>query len=267
MPVKRAMDVELLLRWAYQDELPKKRTSSAAGMENILGGMILLGTKVDISRTGGGAQRYAEAGTMHPDAAAIELAVGRLTPRFVDLATDEQREWLMGDLAGLLPERTGAVNGAFAVSAWVTQHAVLGMRPAWELPAPKGFPRMASKGPHPIVVGSNISKNYYTEGSYCPLDWDPTGSDIAEACGYWVTWRDALVELAEVLKLEDHQALPPEVPADPWRTPERRRPVLPSLVIGPHALKSLPIRPQRPMPERPKRRRLGQGGEVRRPLG
>ncbi len=115
----------------------------------------------------------------------------------------------------------------------------------------------AARGTHAAVVGECVARNKYTTGSYCPMEWEPTGPDIAEQRGYWVTWRDALCELVDTLQLDEHQALPPAVPADPWRTPETRRKVLPSLVIGPHQLKTVPLKPQRPMPDRPKKWKLG----------
>jgi hypothetical protein len=57
MTVKRALDVEHLLCWAYCDELPKRHTSSAEGIWNRLGRIACLGIDPG-QRTGTAAQRY-----------------------------------------------------------------------------------------------------------------------------------------------------------------------------------------------------------------
>lgn len=98
----KKVDIEQLLSWAFIDELPKRQISSAEGIWDRMARYGSLGgVNPDTSHfAGGGAQRYAQFGLPHPDAEAIEKAVGALGSTAVDW--DAHFEAIAGELSGLV---------------------------------------------------------------------------------------------------------------------------------------------------------------------
>jgi hypothetical protein len=108
--VKKAVDIEALVRWAYLDELSKRATSSAEG---IWDGIREWGQKGGIDVGHGAAQRYPHFGLPHADAEAIEIAIGALAGASIDWHADF--DWIAGDLAALvtIDDFRGKARAAF----------------------------------------------------------------------------------------------------------------------------------------------------------
>src|ERR1700720_1738855 len=97
MTDKIAIDTEFLIRWAYQDELSKRQTSSAEGIwDRILED----GQRGGIDPGHGAAQRYSHFGLPDPDAELIERAVGALEDAVIDW--ERSFETIAAELAGLI---------------------------------------------------------------------------------------------------------------------------------------------------------------------
>src|SRR5262252_5544994 len=97
MLARSAMDIELLVRWAYRDELIKRQISSADGIWD----RITLGLGRDSGQhTATAAQRYPHFGEPHPDAERIERAIVELPNVAIDWPNRGRA--IMGDLFGLL---------------------------------------------------------------------------------------------------------------------------------------------------------------------
>src|SRR5215471_14721459 len=155
--MKRRMDIEGLLRWAYREELVKRVTSSA---EDVWGRIRDIGALGGVEVQHGGPQRY-DLGSPHPDAVAIEAAVAQLPDASIDW--DAEAALVLGDLLALCdptqdsrttteerpttvawPTRAGGVKRmvlqpprrvllvrTLRTSALVTMHAKMGTRPDW----------------------------------------------------------------------------------------------------------------------------------------
>ncbi|MCC6172049.1 MAG: hypothetical protein IT481_08475 [Gammaproteobacteria bacterium] len=235
---KTAIDVELLLRWAYREELVKCTTSSAEGLwEDIRDYAFLGGVDTD----GAGAQRY-DLGLPDTDAVWIERAVGSLQDLIVDW--EASRHAVMGDLAELLTTRDRLMLRPLKTAALVTMHARMGTRPNWRDRVPQPYPVPAAKGAvgRAAIVGECRGKNLYTTGSHCPLRWEPSPVVFALARAEYAAWHRGLCTLAETLVLDRHVALPPRAPAQPW---SEREPEAQVLAVGERPRTRLPLRPPR----------------------
>lgn len=271
---QRAVDVELLLRWAYRDELPKRQISSAEGIWRDMA----LGR---VGRVDGGestAQRYASFGLPHPDADRIESAVADLPMMVIDW--EESLSALMGDLAGLLSvndlrreqeergritqsswpaktyskteRRAQAVNkprdvifvGSIDIGALVASHAKQGTRPRWYGGPVACHPTPSRNDPgRTMIIGECRGKNLYSTGSCCPLTWRPSLLTIATARADYRAWWRGMAMLAESLNLAEHVALPTAAPEFPWLDGE------PEISFyghpSPPKMATLPMKPQR----------------------
>jgi hypothetical protein len=120
------------------------------------------------------------------------------------------------------------------------------------------YPTSAARGPRPAIVGECIGKHLYTEGSYCPLRWEPSAIDIATARGMYLTWHDGLVNLASTLagRLTAYEPVPPMASPDPWRNPDPARMTWHTVVTK--VMAALPLKWPRSAPTRAKKWRLGQ---------
>lgn len=288
MVERKAVEIEKLLQWAYQDELSKRLTSSAEGIWDQIEEYGQHGG-INPDPGHGAAQRYSHFGLPHPDANTIELAVGALADAQIDWARES--EAIMGGLLGIADTRPAAVRqparrqnvvGWKEGGAWqkveagrprdvimvrslksaalVTMHAKMGTRPDWYDEPPRPYPTRAARGLRPALVGECWGKRVYSPGSYCPLTWEPSPISVAETRADYLAWWRGMAELAKGLVLKDFIALPPTAHEMPWRDPE------PIVVQVVHAGKStrqspLPLAPQREpgqrAPMRPK------GGPVR----
>lgn len=235
--LRKAVEIEKLVRWTYTEELTKEATSSAEGIWD----HIALGTAHDDGRGRGSAQRYPHFGLPHPDAYTIAQAVTALP----DLAANRiDTDWLMGDLVALYRERDAIMVRSLRTAALVVMHAKMGTRPDWYGETPQPQQTLARRGPGVELVGRCKGKNLYSAGSYCPLRWEPAPLEIAEGRADYAAWWRGLEILSQTLVLRDHDVLPPSCPADPWRTAE---PVSAVHVVGSEVARGpkLPLKPQR----------------------
>lgn len=253
---KVEIDIELLLRWAYVDELSKRQSSAAEGIWDRIQDYQNHG---GIDSGQGAAQRYAHFGLPDPDAERIELAVSAMADTVIDWGRNFKL--IAGDLAGLIeinaliPHKVSAhqsgragwgeagtkalkamfskdpkaavpprerprdvlLVGGIKTRVLLTMHAIKGTRPdAWQEDGPKPSMIMASRGTGPSIVGECRGRNLYSTGSYCPLEWSPSPLSIVQSRADYFAWHDGLTKLANSLQLERFTALPPKAPAAPW---------------------------------------------------
>lgn len=250
---KVEMDIEMLLRWAFRDELSKRAVSAAEGIWDRIQDNQHHGG-VDRSHHGAG-QRYAHFGLPHPDAERIERAVTGLQELVIEW--DQSIDFIAGDLGGLItindvapstaPKRVpkvgwgkagdralkgmfGAGNekihhdrprdvllvGGIRTDVLVASHAIRGNRPDWyeEQPQPKRM-HAATSG-NVKVVGECRGKDLYTVGSYCPLRYEPSPMMVVQSRADYAAWHRGLVVLSETLVLDKFVVLPPKASATPW---------------------------------------------------
>lgn len=188
---QRAIDIEKLLHWVYRDELCKGGSEAWSPWDAIFR-LATLGVRVD-DQLGPVARLPPIFGDPHPDALLVARYVGRL------------------------PHRSAVL---------VTIHAKMATRPApWEGPI---CVLPVRDGSRVRVVGKSYGRasngrwRYYTEGSYCPLRFEPSLSEVAWSRSEWTCWRDGLIELQGSLagQLDEHQATGPELEAEPWNVAE-----------------------------------------------
>lgn len=249
--IKTPVDIEKLLVWAYRDELAKLHTSCAEGIWDHIEDASTLGI---VTTTGEGcAQRY-DFGLPDDDAIAIEKAVAQLGDTIIDW--EQSRDAILAEVAPLFAKRDVLMVRPFKTAALVTMHAKMNTRPDWHEETPRPRPVMAKSGPagRAMLVGSCEGKDRYSFGAHCPLRWEPSPVTIAIARGDYAAWHHGLVLLAETLRLDRHEALPPAAPALPWLDgPEPKRRVF---LVGERAagVKPLPLKPSRPLTASPLRR-------------
>lgn len=263
---KVEMDIEMLLRWAYRDELSKRQVSAAEGIWDRIQDNQHHGG-IDRSHHGAG-QRYAHIGLPHPDAERIERGVAALQELIIEW--DKSIDFIAGDLGGLItindlapstaPKRVPKVGwgkageralkgifgpgseklhqdrprdvilvGGIRTDVLVASHAIKGTRPDWyeEQPMPK---RMRAETSGNIkIVGECRGRDLYTLGSYCPLRYEPSPMTVVQSRADYAAWHLGLVVLSETLVLDSFEALPPKAVATPWL--EREQPENSSRVI------------------------------------
>lgn len=288
MAVKREVDCEHLLIWAYRDELSKRHTSSAEGIWDRIGESAQTGINRDPGH--GAAQRYSHFGLPDADAERIEIAVSSLEDMVIDwcksfrsIAAELSELISINDITvnskpSRVPKSTWGSAGDRALKAWwgdrgaapihdrprdilmvgglrtsalVTMHAVKGSRPEWMEESPRPLAMPSSRGAGSEIVGECRGKNLYTLGSYCPLRWDPSPLSIIMSRAEYVAWHYGLGKLSETLELEKFIVLPPTAPSTPWLDGRE----LPRRVFktGLKPMKTLPLAPTRgrkgpPMP-------------------
>lgn len=300
---KVEMDIEMLLRWAFRDELSKRAVSAAEGIwdrihENQHHGGI------DRSHHGAG-QRYAAIGLPDPDAERIERAVTALDEQIIDWKAS--MDAIAGDLGGLItindvapssapkrapragwgPAGNRALKGMFGPGAerqhrdrprdvimvagirtdvLVAMHAIRGSRPDWfeDHPQPKRI--QADRGTHAKIVGECKGRDLYTVGSYCPLRYEPSPITVVHSRADYAAWHKGLVVLSETLSLEKFVALPPKASPTPWFDGEVHEDsrVLRPTSLWPVAQRTLPLNPERDRTRSPLRR--SKASPVRYPL-
>lgn len=224
MDVRRRVDIEQLLQWAYRDELPKGGSdwSSASGTSPMFR-LADLGTRVDDWSHEPGFP--IALGPAHQDATAIDLAVMELADDAFDWPTS--REFVLGNFAALVDENDPALSKlVIGRCGLVALHARMGTRPHWDR-APVFEPIIGRNG-KPMVQFLDDDGRTLIEGrkgrhygplARCPLMWLPPPREIAYARLEYVAWHGALLELVERLNngaLRDHVALPPAIAAAPW---------------------------------------------------
>jgi hypothetical protein len=217
--MKRAIDIEQLLVWAFVEELPKRNLSSAeANWDNIsrFGGMG--GVAIGESNT---PQRYAAVSAPHPDAVIIGHQVDGLAELMggsngmVSIDYRGSRPMLFGDMAG--PPGLPLQLRPFNVVALVKSMAVLRKRPVWYVGKVRLTRSIAANG-RGLFIGQMLRKGRYSTGSFCPIGYSPSLLQIAEARAEYLLWHRALVELRSALadSLLAHAPQFPEAPQTPW---------------------------------------------------
>jgi hypothetical protein len=279
--LKKPVPIDALLQWAYLDELPKRKTSSAEGIWDRLSQYGSLGG-VNPDPGHGAAQRYPHFGLPHKDAEEIEKAVNKLADVAVDWSQDY--DLLAGELAPLVsvndmhaaalahpavpvatlrpaPDGRGVVSvvsrdvllvNTIRTEALVYTHAIRATAPqGWRVKEMHAVPTPAERSPLAKIIGICKGKNSYSSGSCCPLKWSPSPIKIMLARANYLVWHRALVGLSAQLSLTEHLALPPEAPEAPWIDEGPVR-----WLIGPvvrRAVKPLPLAPARKQAGPPKR--------------
>jgi hypothetical protein len=233
--VRKSVDIERLLHWAYRDELPKTAiegvwSSGGSPMFRFIGE----GTRVDESMRDPGYPVIA--GPPHPDAFVIEDAVNALdderrpanSRHGYRVDWQRARKYLMGDLARLVSKRDKTLQDVrIGRAGLVATHASMGTRPDWGSVHPAPKPVLNANG-RPLVVFQTESgvwverrRKARSTGSrdHCKLVWDPEPRTIAFARIEYAVWIRALAELTIGLreKLEGHIALLPRAPIEPWK--------------------------------------------------
>lgn len=253
---QRAIDVEVLLQWAYREELPKGQTSSAEAVWDSI---------ADYGAAGGvachadaGPQRY-DFGEPHPDAKILAAAVTALEDLIIDW--EASTDALMGDMAAILVARDVLMVRPLRTAALVTMHAKMGTRPDWRDAVPWASPVPSAKDHcRPMLVGECRGRNHYTTGSYCPLRWEPSPITIALARAEYAAWHRGLHALCQTVTLARHVLLPPVAPEQPWFERQAPRRVY---AVGERQATKLPLKPSRKTagPVR-RQRRAGEGRQV-----
>jgi hypothetical protein len=243
--VKRAIDIERLLTWAYREELVKRTTSSAEALWGRLGEWQSLGVAYDLDRSV--PQRY-DLGVPDPDAELIEREAGQLKDAHVDW---EREGWArLGSVAALIhpvtkqnapaatrramaswsnrrgvkvrvevePPRQVLLVRSQRTAALVIMHANIGTRPNWVNEQARPYPVPAERGTNPKIVGECRGRHRYVVGSYCPLRWEPSPIWIAEQRAEYLAWWRGLDTLALMLgdRLARFFPTRPAAPEMPW---------------------------------------------------
>lgn len=164
--LKKRIDIEQLLRWAYRDELPKEHASvglRVAGYGAAWGGIERYGellTLVDGSENRWGVvPDFSATVVPHPDAIRVGEAVAALDALVLDLPEDWNP---LGDWRSLGDEAGRAVARAMNAETYVTRdgvrqlktrpsrlirkHAVLGGAPCWQFEEPQAKVECGSNG-------------------------------------------------------------------------------------------------------------------------
>lgn len=210
---RHPLDIELILRWAYRDELPKRQPAGgqfSASWEDY-------GERIDNwSREPGFPVAL---GPPHPDSLMVEREVNALAKVVPDWAA--MRHALLPECADLLDDDDYVLRHLIVdPKPLVAMHARMGTRPPWQA-EPMRCARIQAGNGRAKVVGRTDSR-HYGEGSYCPLDWTPEPRGLASDRAEYAVWHGALAEMAAALRgrLERWDALPPGMSAEPWNEPD-----------------------------------------------
>lgn len=251
---KKPIDIEQLLQWAINAELPKGQhvmTSAATIFDRITRAANGRRSEINFEHSGG---CYLP-GTPHPDALVIAKALALLdAPR--GLSDEADARGLLGDLANIDPL---AINVCMAlqvnVATLLLSRAILRDRPKVNRALPRPSP-VFRRGDHrsPTIlrldgdgdlIDADVRHWRATERAAwrgmprCPIVWgDPSVETIAEQRTEYAIWRGGLFALQDMLinaryhrlpSLRDHEPLLPAAPATPWSSPPPREPVIHSL--------------------------------------
>lgn len=236
--MRRVLDIEHVLQWAFRDELPKRREDRddhGGSYVSPMFRMCALGGRVDNwSREPG---YPAAMGSCHPDALIIEQEVQRLQRSDVDI-TGFARSF-GSDPVGVDVEVI-AESVTDQVSALVTIRARLGARPDHgDIPsvepirAPNGQITVFAEQEGHITLGdgsvhkvrrdapvtsSKRTGGHYPPGSYSKIRFSPGRIALYTERAEYAAWRAGLVVLAERLdgKLASIRPTGPAAARRPW---------------------------------------------------
>lgn len=222
------MPMEALVVWAYGEVC--KQPDNTGNLDSVEQ-LAFLGTRVDESERE--TKLPIGAGEPHIDAPMVELKIRKLTPLRLDWK--QWRDILAPDVGACVQENDPRLR-RICVDRYtlVRTHGIQGPNmkphPHWDMRKPEAKRIIAGNG-KTIVEGRTISAGQYSEGSYCPLSYDPSPMNIIEARFDYFAWWTALVELSqERWNLVDHEPLPPLSPPAPWITGAPKKPrILPTI--------------------------------------
>jgi hypothetical protein len=252
--LKRPIDIERLLVWAYREELAKL-DFLASGASSFWCGFAELGTKV-FSGGGNSLQSYAAiiGDGVHPDAEAVHrevCALGQFQPDW------EEPEALLSDMPAEVQALAASAVKGFRVQldVLVLRCARLGTRPDWHADGvPQKRARRSERTGQPawfvmedvpvfagrVQVGSerrevdgfDRTARRPKPGAYKKYVYEPDPALLVDRRAEYCCWHAGLERLAESLSggLSEHEALRPAAEALPWegeRKPQRR--ILPAL--------------------------------------
>jgi hypothetical protein len=241
---KRRVDVELFLRWAFRDELPKKDVSADASSWQL----VERGGPIDDAI---GPGMPAGAGAPHPDALVVDQVVRVLPPAF-NVDWSYYREMILADLWNWPTARAYASRFPFNMRAAVIAHARMGTRPEWYTEPVRLKKRIGLNG-KPVVLG-HVGRGRYDDGACCPFDLVPSIDEVALTRAEYMVWRTGLDLVHESLAgwlLRDHVVVPALAPVEPWLVDDEPAPprILRSLVSGQRVsgddVKAMSRRPRR----------------------
>ncbi|GEM_PF-4352695 len=259
--IRKRLDIEMLLRWAFGYELLKSRVmlgpdDIGTSYENILAFGETMPEKVD-----DGVKRLPEAlGAPHLDARIVEVEVRRLGS--MEASWPDSRLALCGDLAALVPANDYRMTRHSAnAQVLIMQHAKLSTRPPWgeERPIPKRI--IAPNGKVKVDFQTN-TRHYLSARAYCPLRYEPDPVEIAIERAEYAIWHGCLVALAAAInsRLTEYEALPPAAAPMPWltgQTPDKK-----ALDDGRRINEKLPLYPKRDAPLPPLKVKHGKGRKL-----
>lgn len=239
-PLKRVIDIEDALQWAFVEELPKRRPDGPLGMREFpsvcpMFRMMATGPVDNFSREPG--FPIAVGTDPHPDALRIEQAVADLSPHEIDIAGYARAYGT--DPVGVDVDILAA-NFADQVGALVISRARLRRRPS--LGDDQEIERVLSANGKPAVFRleegvlmltdadySNLKghrrvydrerrEEYWPPDSFCNIRYSPGRIWFFEEQAEYATWRAALDLLADRLadELETIQVAPPKAARQPW---------------------------------------------------
>lgn len=238
-PNKRVMDIEDVLRWAFQDELPKRREEEG---EFRMREFPAVCPMFAMAQHGGRIENFSREpgfplamGEVHPDALIVEQAVKNLS-RFSEHRFEGELG-LAPDLAAGQDEQGPMAWAMAQIVNLVRIQARLGARPSFaKTPEPaaivdrQGRPlvmvlrttmKTDEEGrlrPHLVEekVGAE-GKDRYPRGAYCLIEWEDPKAILRERAGYSAWWA-ALDLLAHELsgRLSTIAVLPPAAAQRPW---------------------------------------------------
>ena len=237
---KRLLDIEDVLRWAFREELPKRRDEDGGTYMreypsvSPMFAMCALGGRVEnFSREPGFPLAMGEP---HPDALLVEAAVLELQ-EFAGHRFPAGPLGLLTNLPQDLDEHAAVAQAMEQLVDLVRIKARLGARPTFAaspIPAAivdsRGRPRVlilrtemradveGRLRPHPVEQPCGAEgKDRYPKGAYCQLHWDDPKSILIERAQYAAYWA-ALDLLAHRLagKLASIGVLPTAAAQRPW---------------------------------------------------
>lgn len=217
--MKKTIDVERLVTWAFREELPKKPYA----VSDFWARLIELGTRIDDSCTSD-QPGFLSDEPPHPDALRVSHTVASLQAAEIDL--DISRAALMGPLAcWLLSDRVTRLALRFQTRALVTTHAMMGTRPLWDVGEIKPV-RECGRNGKPVVMGITAGGRY-AQGAHCPLQLNIDPRVIANARGEYAAWRQGLIAVKAAFEswpLSDFLVTGPAARPEPWTTGEEPKP-------------------------------------------
>lgn len=238
--MKKTLDVEKLLQWAYRDELPKKgMVESSPGWDHISS----YGGRID---EGDHARFPVALGGPHPDALVVEQAVQALAKHvLIDWA--ESITTLLGELIDYHVQSQWRCGTPFSPRALVVMHARMGTRPPWESEPPR-LVRVIGPNGKPVVNGVT-PKGRYLLGAHCPLRLEPSVDLIVSGRAEYSVWRQSLDAVRESLSgwpMREYAIGGIAAASEPWLDDAEIKPRVLRSTLTPQAVPASSPRPPRP---------------------